>query len=235
MKTFKMPANDKLDRLRVLGFGSPVSIRSKEQTSTEVIFSPVNQVFPPSEDPYAADSNTLNHLCDLVTPWFCCDMFEVAPNVLGQRIKYLLRQTNQSYPEMFSKIKDPGDLCFPNIKKYYPRSTTYLEMIRPWKNPAPDIVFDIQAYDRQVVITGSAIPNLDSPYWPKDYVDFATRREFEIKSRKLIIASGKDLKIPENTSNETLGKLLLRIWAGRNELPFPPPPEYEDFVQRIMD
>jgi hypothetical protein len=142
-------------------------------------------------------------------------MLRVEPHTLGSRIKYLLRCSNDSYPDILTDVQGSADLFvnkdedFHNLNKY----------------PGDFDILEIQAYDEQIVIRGEAISNPE--YWPAGYPveQFGGGHSWR----------AADIVLPVDVSDDELGRLLLRVWAAKQYLPTPHPQEFTAFWQRIAD
>ena len=219
--------HEKWTRLSVLGY---VKDKSTEGMA-ELTFTPLKQSFPErdrSNDPemndpvmgqILADHNLFDDKVKLLNPWFRCNLLQVQPEILGSRIKYLLRCSNDSYPNLLTDTKTPPDLFIVN-------NDERLRMCQ--RKVTSSISLEIQAYDSQIVILGDVANNTD--YWPKGYL--MEPRSFS-GGTSFSWWVAEDITLPVDVSDEILGKLLLQVWLARTTPVFPPVPEYVELWGKI--
>ncbi|MFZ6029386.1 MAG: hypothetical protein ACOYYS_16870 [Chloroflexota bacterium] len=214
-------SNENWDRLRVLGWRTA---SDDLVARADLTFTPLKQYEPGVDittnpemvDPVMAnilsEHNNIKDLCELGKPWFRCNMLQIDPAVLGSRVKYLLRRSNDSYPYLLRNVHDISDLLF-DIDE------SFLKLER---FPGNRDLLEIQAYGKQIVIMGGAATQPE--YWPNGYL-----------AGDKYGNEATDIFLPVNVSNEQLGKLLLRVWAAKEYIPIPHPAEFVAFWQRIKE
>lgn len=218
--------HEKWTRLRVLGYVKDTSTEGM----ADLTFTPLKQRFPGADensDPQmknpvmaqlVGDHNVLRDIGELQNPWFRCNLLQVSPAILGSRIKYLLRCSNDSYPDLLKDAQNAPDLSLVDDEEKY-------KMIH--RQTISSVYLEIQAYDSQIVIVGSVVSNTD--YWPKGYL----MEPQSFPGTAISWWNAADITLPVDVSDEILGKLLLQVWLARSIPVFPPIPEYVELWNRI--
>jgi hypothetical protein len=164
------------------------------------------------------DYQSLRYYGRLHNPCFRCDILEIASHVLGQRVKYLLRCSNDAYPELLTNIPEPPDL--------HTEDEYGLERLQSPASP----FFEVQAYDEQMIIAQDT-PIGAPEYWPAGY---ATKREISFDNYHSWWVADS-ISLPITVDDEHLGRLLQQVWMANARFPYPPPSGLVDFWQRIAD
>jgi hypothetical protein len=183
------------DRLRVMG-----SAQDLGENFAELTFVPFRQKSPAADertdpqmkDPVIGDIlggyNTIYDLCEFADYRYRCNILELASDILGMKLKYLLRKSISSYPTLFQE---------PNNTPTALATEDDTSITKPNENSVR--VVELQAYNNQVVISGGPIANADD--WPKGFavktVDYSKAWSF-----KGIV--GQDIVLPSAIGNTDL-------------------------------
>ena len=196
------------DRLRVRGIAKGIG-----DDFAEITFLPYRQTTPALDertdpqmkDPVLAEIlqsyNTVYDLCEFIDFPYRCNILEESSASLIKHIKYLLRISNNSYPNLFPEIKD------------FPSS---LEIISKDSDPYPGniSVLDIHAYENCILISGGPIANSDD--WPKGYAV----REVDYPWWSYCGTVGEDIILASSIGDMEIGDLVKSVWkAKKNTLP----------------
>jgi len=202
--------NQNWDRLRTIG-----EAKNLQGDIEELAFFPVRQRTPAQNEqtnPKMKNSviaeilesyNSVGDLCDFIIPPYCCNIQQISPDILGEKLKYSLRVSNTSYPTLFQNIARISD------------STSILDRT-PKHNPYMDYVpiIDVHAYDQLILITGGPIANAND--WPQDYsstieVDYF-KQGFNFRG-----IAGENIILPSSVENKELGELVKSVWDAKKK------------------
>lgn len=164
---------------------------------------------PDMKDPVMAEIlesyNSVGDLCDFMIPTYHCNIEQELSYVLGNKLKYMMRISNNSYPYLFSDIARIPDSF--SILDRAPKLDRYVGYYP---------VLDIHAYGEIVLIAGGPIANATD--WPKGYsiieVDYR-KQGFNFRG-----IAGENIVLPSAIGDKELGELVKSVWkAKKNTLP----------------
>lgn len=196
------------DRLRVIG-----KAKDADYAFGEITFLPFRQKVPGADertepqmkDPIMAEIlsgyNTVSDLCDFIDFPYTCNIPQESSEILGRKIKQLLRASNNSHPNLFPEFKNPPSSL--SILDKRPNRNRYLSHIP---------VLDIHAYDNTILVSGG--PIADSEDWvvgyPVQEVDYSKYWSF----RGFI---GKDIILPSSVEDNEIGNILKTVWKAKKK------------------
>jgi hypothetical protein len=200
------------DRLRTIGMA-----KNLQDGIAELTFFPIRQHYPAQDertnpdmkDPVMAEIlesyNSVGDLCDFIIPTHRCNIEQEPSNVLGNKLKYMMRISNSSYPHLFSDIVRIPDHF--SILDRTPRFNPYVGYIP---------VLDIHAYAEIILIAGGPIANASD--WPQGY---ATKKvDYRKEGFNFRGIAGENIILPSSIDDQELGELVKSVWkAKKNTLP----------------
>jgi hypothetical protein len=195
------------DRLRTIG-----QARNLQAGIAELTYFPVRQRNPAQDERTNPDMkdpavgqilggyNSVGDLCDFLLPPYHCNMQHEPADVLGSKLKYMLRVSNTTYPYLFSNIaKIPG--AFSILDK--------APIFNPYFSFIP--IIDIHAYGEIILIAGGPIAKAND--WPEGYTTIEV--DYRKQGFNFQGIAGENIALPITIDDKELGELVKSVWNAR--------------------
>ena len=198
--------NEKWDRLRTIG-----KVKTLVDGIEDVIFFPVRQCMPainehthpemkdPQKAHFLSSFNTVSDACDFMNEPYRCNLQQEPSEKLGKKLKYQLRKSNISYPNLFTDITDVPSQFSP-LDRSVPQNNPYWSYIP---------IIDIHAYDNNILIAGGPIAHAGD--WPKGFQVM----EVDYSGWSYNGISGDNILLPSNINDEDFGEVVKAVWMSR--------------------